>query len=148
MKVIFLQDVKKQGKAGEVKDVSDGYAWNYLIPNKLAMEATTTKLKEIDEKKAKQARLDAKELAAAEEAKEKLEGKKLILKVKTGDSDRLFGAVTNKEVADELKKQYGVDVDKKKVEWKENIKTLGRYSFVVKLYPKVQAKMTLSVEAE
>ncbi len=148
MKVILLQDVKKLGKAGEVKDVADGYGWNFLIPNGLAMEATQTKLKEMNEKKAKQERQDAKAKAAALDIKAMIEGKILVLKVKTGENDRLFGSVTTKEVADILQKDFAVTVDKKKIEWKNPIKALGKYSVTIKLYPKVQAQMILSVEAE
>lgn len=147
MKVILLQDVKKLGKTGEVKEVSDGYAWNFLIPNGLAMEGTQTKLKELNEKNAKKARQDAKDKAAAEDMKAKIEGKKIVLKVKTGEGERLFGSVTTKEVADILQKDFAITVDKKKIEWKNPIKTLGKYSVTIKLYPKVQAQITLSVEA-
>jgi len=147
MKVILLQDVKKLGKTGEVKEVADGYAWNFLIPNGLAMEGTQTKLKELNEKNAKKARQDAKDKAAAEDMKAKIEGKKIVLKVKTGEGERLFGSVTTKEVADILQKDFAITVDKKKIEWKNPIKTLGKYSVTIKLYPKVQAQITLSVEA-
>ena len=147
MKVILLQDVKKLGKSGEIKEVADGYAWNFLIPNGLAMEGTQTKLKELDEKKAKKARQDAKDKAAAEDMKAKIQGKKIVLKVKTGEGERLFGSVTTKEVADILQKDFGVSVDKKKIEWKNPIKSLGTYSVTIKLYPKVLAQISLSVEA-
>ena len=148
MKVILLEDVKKLGKLGEVKEVADGYARNFLIPNGLVMEATQTKMKELSEKNAKKARQDAKDKANAEETKAMLEGKTLVLKAKTGEGDRLFGSVTTKEVADILQKNFGVTVDKKKIEWKNPIKALGKYAVTIKLYPKVQAQVTLSVEAE
>ena len=99
-------------------------------------------------KNAKKARQDAKDKANAEETKAMLEGKTLVLKAKTGEGDRLFGSVTTKEVADILQKDFGVTVDKKKIEWKNPIKALGKYAVTIKLYPKVQAQVTLSVEAE
>ncbi len=148
MKVILLEEVKKLGKPGEIKEVADGYARNFLIPNGLVMEATQAKMKELNEKNAKKARQDAKDKAAAEATRDQLEGKTLVLKAKTGESERLFGSVTTKEVADALQKGFGVVVDKKKIEWKNPIKTLGKYTITLKLYPKIQAQMTLSVEAE
>ena len=118
MKVILLQDVKKLGNTGELKEVSDGYGRNFLIPNGLAMEATPTKIKELNEKNAKKARQDAKDKAAAEAHKAQLDGKTVVLKTKSGEGGKLFGSVTNKEVADILQKDFGIKVDKKKVEWK------------------------------
>ena len=148
MKVILLKDVKNIGRSGEIKEVSDGYARNYLIPQKFVMEATTSKLKEAEEKIGKIQRKKEQEKSQATELKARMHGGKITIKVKTGGSDRLFGAVTNKEVADILQQEFGVSIDKKKIEIKDTIKHLGEYPVVVKLYPNVQAEITLTVVAE
>ena len=148
MKIILLAEVKNIGKAGEIKDVADGYARNYLIPQKLAMEATASKLKEAEEKIGKLERQKAHEKSQAEDLKSRIQGGNLTIKVKTGGNERLFGAVTNKEVAEVIKKEFGVGIDKKKIEIKETIKHLGEYPITVKLYPNIQAELTLVVVAE
>ncbi|QGU00646.1 LSU ribosomal protein L9p [Candidatus Syntrophocurvum alkaliphilum] len=145
MKVILTQDIKKLGKAGELKEVSDGYARNYLIPKGLAEEATSMKLKEVEEKNLSKSRKKAKEKAAALETKEKLDGNSVTIKVKTGGGDKLFGAVTTGEIADILQKEYGVSIDKKKIDIKESIKHLGDYKVKIKLYPEVQAEIQVTV---
>jgi len=148
MKVILTQDVKKLGLKGEVKDVSDGYARNFLIPQGLAEEATKTKLKEEQEKHLKEEKKKAKEKTAAEALKAKLDGKKVEVKVKTGGGNKLFGAVTAREIADILQKEFGVLIDKKKIDMGEPIKHLGEYAVKIKLYPSIQAEVKLNITTD
>ncbi|HWQ76743.1 MAG TPA: 50S ribosomal protein L9 [Syntrophomonas sp.] len=148
MKVILTQDVKKQGVKGQVIEVSDGYARNYLIPKGLAEEANKTKLKEIEEQNQHNIRLKEKEKDQAEQIKAKLDGQTIELKAKTGGNEKLFGAITNQEIVDALHKKFGVKIDKKKIEQGEAIKHLGEYSFKIKIYPAIQADLKLIVTAE
>ncbi|MEN6350206.1 MAG: 50S ribosomal protein L9 [Syntrophomonas sp.] len=148
MKVILTQDVKNLGKAGEIKEVSDGYARNFLIPKGLADEATQKKLKETEEKIIKTEKRKNKEKTEAEALKERLDGKSLTIKAKTGGSDKLFGAVTSREVADILQKEFGIALDKKKIEMGEPIKHLGQYKIKIKIYPAIQAEVKIIVVAE
>ncbi len=133
MKVIFNADVKGQGKKGELKEVSDGYARNYLLPRKLASEATADsinafKLKE----KAKAAQLEKEKAAAAETAKQ-LEGVSVRISAKAGQGGRLFGAVTSQEIADALKAQHGIEIEKNKIVQAEPIKSFGSFEVKAKL---------------
>ncbi len=133
MKVIFNADVKGQGKKGELKEVSDGYARNYLLPRKLASEATADsinafKLKE----KAKAAQLE-KEKAAASETAKQLEGVSVRISAKAGQGGRLFGAVTSQEIADALKAQHGIEIEKNKIVQAEPIKSFGSFEVKAKL---------------
>jgi large subunit ribosomal protein L9 len=148
MKVILNQEVKKLGIKGQVLEVSDGYARNFLIPKGLAQEATTTKLKEIQEKNVKEEKKKISEKEKAEALKIKLDGKKAEIKVKAGTGDKLFGAVTAKEIADILQKEFGISIDKKKIEIGEPIKHLGTYNIKLKIYPAVQAEIKLIVTPE
>lgn len=148
MKVILTQDVKKQGVKGQILEVSDGYARNYLIPQGLAEEANKTRLKEIQEKSVREAK--QKDLAKdhAEQLKARLNGQTIEIKAKTGSNDKLFGAVTSKEIADGVEARFKVKIDKKKIEMSEAIKHLGEYSFKIKIYPSVQAELKLIITAE
>lgn len=148
MKVILTQDVKKLGTQGQVLEVSDGYARNFLLPQGLAEEANKTRLKEIQEKNLREEKKKNKEKENAEELKQKLNGQSLEIKVKTGGSDKLFGAVTAKEIADSLNEKFGVQIDKKKIEIGEAIKHLGEYKIKVKIYPSVQAELSLIISSE
>lgn len=148
MKVILNQDVKNLGKAGDIKEVSDGYARNFLIPKGLADEATVRKLKETEEKNIKNEKKKNKEKAEAEELKQRLDGKSFTIPAKTGGSDKLFGAVTAREVSDILQKELGVALDKKKIEMPEPIKHLGQYKIKIKIYPSIQAEVKVIVVAE
>ncbi|HCF49627.1 MAG TPA: 50S ribosomal protein L9 [Syntrophomonas sp.] len=146
MKVILTQDVKKLGKKGEIKEVSDGYARNYLIPKGFAQEATTTRLKETEDQKQRLERQKTKEENQARLVKDKLHGKMVSIKAKTGGGDKLFGAVTSREIAEVLQQQFGVMVDKKKIELGEPIKHLGEYPVHIKIYPGIHADIQVSVE--
>lgn len=143
MKVILTADVKGKGKKGELVNVSDGYARNYLFPNKLAQEANATAMNELKNRESSQAHKLAEEKKAAEELKAKIDGKTVTLHAKAGASGKLFGAVTSKEVAEEFKKQ-GVEIDKRKIVMND-IKTYGSVQADVKIYNGITAKITVSV---
>ncbi len=132
MKVIFQQDVKGQGKKGELKTVSDGYARNYLLPRGLAMEATTDNLNAYKLKEKAKATQIAKEKAAAQEAAERLSAVQVKV-AKAGGSGKLFGAVTSKEISDALKEQHGLEIDSKKIVQAEPIKSYGAFEVKAKL---------------
>lgn len=144
MKVILLQDVKKIGKKGEVIEASDGYARNYLFPKKLAQEATDANLHILNNKKENERKQKLAELEAAQKLAQELKGKEIKLSAKTGENGKLFGAITNKDVAELIDKQYGVKVDKKKIVM-ETIKVAGGYEIEVKLYPEVTTKMRVII---
>lgn len=148
MKVILTQDVKKLGAKGQILDVSDGYARNYLIPQGLAEEATKTKIKEIQEKNLKEERKKSSEKEKAEALKTQLDGKNVEIKVKAGTSDKLFGAVTAKEIADAIQAQFAITLDKKKIEIGDPIKHLGTYNVKLRIYTAVQAEINLIVSPE
>ena len=133
MKVIFQQDVKGQGKKGELKTVSDGYARKYLLPRGLAMEATNDNLNAYKLKEKAKAAQIAKEKAAALEAAEKLSAVQVKISAKSGGSGKLFGAVTSKEISDALKEQFDLDIDSKKIVQAEPIKSYGAYEVKAKL---------------
>ena len=148
MKVILLQDVKEQGKKGELINVSDGYARNYLLPKKLATEATANVLnvkRQADEAKHRKEELMRKE---ALELKEKLLGLQVKVYAKAGSAGKLFGSVTTKEISEELKVQHGIDLPKTKLLLEENIKSFGTFEVKVKLYPEVTGIVYVLVVAE
>lgn len=147
MKVVLLKDVKGQGKRDDIINVSDGYARNFLFPQKLAMEATTGAMKEIQLKRAAQDAREAEALRQAQEKADGLKGKVIELKVKCGDKGRLYGSVTSAEVADALEKQHGVKVDKRKLDLGEPIKEVGEREITVWLYTGVTTKMKLHISA-
>ena len=147
MKVVLLKDVKNIGKRDEILNVSDGYARNFLFPQKLAVEATSGALKEIERKRAAQNAREAERLAEAKEKAAMLAGKTITLAVKCGDKGRLYGSVTAQEVADALEKQHGVTVDKRKIDLGESIREVGVREISVWLYSGVTTPMKLSVEA-
>ena len=145
MKVVLLQDVKSIGKKDQIVNVSDGYARNFLFPRKLAKEATTGAVNDVKTKESAKAHHKQEEINAANAVKEKIDGKIVALKAKAGKEGKLFGAVTSKDVAAELKKQLGVDIDKKKFVM-DDIKLFGSYDCTVKIYPEITAKITVKVE--
>lgn len=144
MKVILLQDVKKLGKKGDVINSSDGYARNYLFPRKLAEEATDSNLHILNNKNEKERKQKLAEVEAAQKLASELKGKEITIKAKTGDSGKLFGAITSKDVAELIKAQYKVEVDKKKIVM-DTIKLAGVHEIDVKLYPEVSTKMKLVI---
>lgn len=145
MQVILLQDVKALGKKGEIVNVNDGYARNFILPKKLGVEATGKNLNDLklqkanEEKVAQQLWDEAKELGA------KLGAGKIELKIKVGEGGRAFGAVSTKEISAAIKEQMGYDVDKKKIQLKDAIKTLGTHDVAIKLHPKVTASLKVIV---
>lgn len=146
MKVILLCDVKGTGKKDDVLNISDGFARNYLFPRKWAVEATPGALKEIERKRANEAKLEQERREAAQKVADSLKGKVVNLKVKCGDKGRLYGSITSQEIADALKAQHGVEVDKRKLEC-DPIRQTGDVSISVWLYNGITAPMTVHVEA-
>ena len=145
MKVVLTADVKGQGKKGDVLNVSEGYARNFLLPKKLAVEADNKILTEIKGKEEAKAHQAAVERAAASEAKAKLE--KIVVTVQAaGSEERLYGAITSKDIADAVLAQHGVEIDKRKINLSEQIKTYGTYTADVKLYTEISAKLTIEVK--
>ncbi len=147
MKVVFLQDVTNQGKKGEVKNVSEGYARNYLFPRKLATLATQEVLKELEQHKASEARKEQQILDSAKALAEKIEKTTLTLPVKVGDGDRVFGAITSKQIAEGLH-DAGFPIDKKKIQLHEAIKMLGVTNVSIKLHHEVTANLKVQVVAD
>ncbi len=145
MKVILQADVKALGKKGQIIEVAEGYGRNYLIPRGLAVEASGGNLKALENQKAVEARKKAQELSDAKELAAKLEQVNVVIKTKVGDSGRLFGSVTSKEISDILQKIHKISLDKRKIDLKESIKNLGTYNLTVKLHPEVQATLKVNV---
>ncbi len=146
MKVVLLKDVKGTGKKGEIKEVADGFAKNFLLKNGAARVADASAVNENKFQKDAQAYHKQQEFLAAKALAKEIEGKSVTMKIKCGENGKTFGSVTSKEVADALEK-VGVKLDKKKIELKEPIKAVGTYSVTAKIYPQVQANFSVSVEA-
>jgi len=147
MKVILLSDVKNVGKKGEVVNTSDGYARNFLFPRKLAQEATAENLHILNAKKETERRKKLAEIEEAQRIAEKLKNKEIKILTKTGDNGRLFGAITSKDVAELINKQYGTEIDKKKIVM-DTLKLIGSYDIEVKIYPEVSTKMKVVIASE
>ena len=147
MKLILTADVKGKGKKGDMVNVSDGYARNFLLPKGLAVEADAQALTELRNREESKAHRIAEEKAAAQAAAGKLNGGRVVLKVKSGASGKIFGSVTAKEVGDAIRAAYQLDIDRRKIVMKD-IKSLGDYSVSVKLYSGISAEMTVTVEQE
>lgn len=145
MIVILLKDVKGTGKAGDVVKVKDGYARNKLIPGGFAKEATDGNVRNLEKQKELMAKKHLEDIAAAEKLKEKLESAEIEIKSKAGDGDRLFGSITNIDIAEAVKAQLGVEIDRKKMQLDAPIKVLGTHAAEVKLYADVAAKLNLKV---
>lgn len=147
MKVILNADVKPHGKKGDVVNVSDGYARNFLFPRKLAVEATVSALDDVRKKEEARVKREAAERKAAAELADKLNKATVTVKVRCGDGDRLYGSVTSAEIAVALK-DNGYDVDKRKIVLKDNIRNLGSYSVEVKVYAGISSKVAINVVKE
>lgn len=145
MKVIFMQDVKGKGKKGEVKNVADGYARNYLLKYNYAKEATSGNMKELQAKEKKQEQLKQQEKEEAGKLKEKLAETTVEIKAKAGDAGRLFGSITSKNIAEELEKSFGYKVDKRKIELDTPIRALGYTNVPVKLHHDVTGTIKVHV---
>lgn len=148
MKVILKEDVKGLGKSGEVVNAKTGYARNFLFPKNLAIEATAENLKQWEIEQAELAQKRKEERAAAEVLKEKIEKTELTILAKAGEGERIFGSITSQDIADALNKKLGTDIDKKKVELKTNLKTLGTYTAHVRVYPELTAELKIKLDKE
>lgn len=147
MKVILLQDVKSLGKKGELVNASDGYARNFLFPKKLAREANAQAMNEYKNAEDSKNYKIATQKAQAEHYKSQIEGKTLVMRAK-GKNDKLFGSITAKDIANEIKQRYNVSVDKRKVVLRSDIKAFGKYEAEVKLYTGISAKVNIEVVEE
>ncbi len=148
MKVILTEDVKSLGKKGEIVNVNDGYARNFILKTKKGIEANAKNLNDLKLKRANEDKVAQEQYEAARELGEKLEAGKIEVSIKTGEGGKAFGSVSSKEIAAEVKAQMGLEIDKKKVVLKEAIKMLGTFKVPVKLHPKVTAELTVHVKEE
>ena len=148
MIVILNRDVKGTGKAGDVVKVSDGYARNMLIPRGIAKEATEGNIKNLEKQKAIAAEKKAEEKAAAQARAEEINKLSVKISTKVGDSGKIFGSITSKDIAEALKAQHGMDLDKKKIQLSSPIKQTGETAVDIKLYQEVTAQLKVIVEAE
>ncbi|GAA0116690.1 50S ribosomal protein L9 [Clostridium senegalense] len=147
MKVILLKDVKSVGKKGDVINAADGYARNYLFPKKLAQEANDANMHILNKKNEAERKKKLEEMEAAQEVAASLKDKEVKISAKSGDNGRLFGAITSKDIAAALEKQYNVKVDKKKIVT-DTIKTMGTFEIEVKVYPEVSTKIKVVVSEQ
>ncbi len=148
MEVILLQDVKSLGKKGEVVKVNDGYARNFILPKKLGIEANGKNMNDLKLQKANEEKIAAENLAAAKALADELKDKEITLKLKLGEGGKTFGSVSSKEIAEAAKEQLGYDIDKKKIQLKESIKSLGVHNVAIKLHPKVTAELKVKVQEQ
>ena len=148
MKVILLQDIKNVGKKDEIINANDGYARNFLFPKKMALEATKDNLLKLQAKKDSIQNKKNIEIAENKKIAEKIKNITLELKVKAGANGKTFGGITSKEISEELNKQYKINIDKKKIDLKETIKTLGRFSVDIKFGDGVNAKLSINIQGE
>lgn len=146
MKVILLEDVKALGKKGEIVNVNDGYARNFILPKKLGIEATSKNLNDLKLKKANEEKVALEILKEAQELAKKLEAGKVELAIKVGEGGRTFGSISSKEIAAAVKEQMNYDIDKKKIQVKDAIKTLGTHAVPIKLHAKVTAELKVIVK--
>ena len=147
MKVILIADVKNVGKKGDLVQVADGYARNYLLPRGLATEATEGKVKQLAQQQASAAKKKIKEEERSKELAARMDGLTVRVAGKAGEGGRLFGSVNNKDIAEALEKEHGIEIDKRKIILKEPIKQLGTFSVQVRLYQQVEAQIIVQVVA-
>ena len=148
MKIILLQDVKSLGKKGEIVEASDGYARNYILPKKLGVEANAQHRNDLKLQKANEEKVAKQQLEAAREFAKELETKEVVVKMKAGEGGRVFGSVSSKEIAQAAKVQGGMEIDKKKIQMQEPIKSFGIFEVTVKLHPKVSGKLKVKVQED
>lgn len=148
MKVILLQDIKGVGKKDQVINASDGYARNFLFPKKMAVPADQGNMARLQSKKDAQAYQKDLERQAAQKIADQIKDITLELKVKAGENGKIFGGVTSKEIAEALKNRYQITVDKKKIQLKETIKTLGQFQIEIKLFENITAKLKVAIKSE
>lgn len=145
MKIILLQDEKKMGKKGDVIDVSDGYARNYVLPKKIGIEATAKNMNDLKLKKANEDKRAQEQMEAAKALAAQLEDKAIVVKIKGGEGGRTFGSVSSKEIAAACQEQYNIEIDKKKIQLTESLKNFGSYEVPIKLHPQVTGKLMVKV---
>ncbi|MEA4899063.1 50S ribosomal protein L9 [Bacillota bacterium Meth-B3] len=145
MKIILLQDIKGTGKKDQIMEVSDGFARNYLLPRKLAREATSEALNSIEKSKSAQKHRDDVKKREAEAKAHELKGKVVVVNARGGEGGRLYGSITAQEIGEALKAQHGIDIDKRKIELDEPVRTAGQALFTVKLAAGVSTRMLLNV---
>jgi len=148
MKVILKQDVNKLGASGDLVEISDGYARNFLFPRDLAVEATSERMKEWKDKEAARKKKEIRLEKEARELQKKLSGRAVKVKASIGEKGRLFGSVTAANVAESIAAQLGVEVEKKNLRMPDAVKQIGIYPYTVRLHPGIEAEMTLIVEGE
>lgn len=148
MKVILKEDVKSLGKKGQIVEVSDGYARNFILKKGKGVEATSKNLNDLKLQKANEDKIAQENYEAAQELGKKIEAGQIQVSIKTGEGGKAFGSVSSKEIAEEAKSQLGLDIDKKKIQLKETIKTLGAHNVPVKLHPKVTVELKVVVTEE
>ena len=148
MKVILTEDVKSLGKKGEIVEVSDGYARNFILKKKKGLEANSKNLNDLKLKKANEDKIAQEQYEAARELGKTIEAGEIKMSIKTGEGGTAFGSIASKEIAAEVKEQMGLEVDKKKIQLKETIKTVGTHEVPIKLHPKVTATLKVIVTEE
>jgi large subunit ribosomal protein L9 len=146
MKVILLQDIKALGKKGEIREVSDGHARNFLLPKNMAVEASPKNLNDLKLKKAGEEKAAAQQLAAAEDLASELLAKQVNISMRAGEGGKLFGSISSKEIATAYKEQHNMEIDKKKIHLPEPIKSFGVHQVSVKLHPQVTGTLTVIVK--
>lgn len=146
MKIILLEDVKSLGKKGDIVDVSDGYARNFVLPRRLGVEANNKNMNDLKLQKANEEKIAREQLEAAKAFAAEMETKEVVVSIKAGEGGRTFGSVSSKEIAAAAKEQCGMEIDKKKIQLPEAIKSLGVYEAAVKLHPKVTARLKVKVK--
>lgn len=148
MKVILKEDVKSLGKKGQVVEVSDGYARNFILKKGKGVEANSKNLNDLKLQKANQDKVAQEQFEAAQELGKKVEAGQIQVSIKTGEGGKAFGSISSKEIAEETKAQLGLEIDKKKIQLKETIKTLGTHNVPIKLHPKVTVELKVVVTEE
>jgi large subunit ribosomal protein L9 len=148
MKVILLQDVKTLGKKGDIVEINNGYARNYVLPQKLGIEANGKNLNDLKLQKKNQDKIAQEKLEAAQKLAEDLKEKSITVKIQSGVEGRVFGSISSKEIALEAKKQLGLELDKKKIVIPDAIKSLGTYNVNIKLHKDVMGTLAVKVEAK
>lgn len=148
MKVILLEDVKSLGKKGEIVNVNDGYARNFILPKKLGVEANSKNLNDLKLKSDHEKKVAKENLEAAKALAGQIKEGRVELRIKVGDGGKAFGSVSGKEIAAAVKEQMGLDVDKKKIQLKEVLKTLGTHNVPIKLHPEVTAELKVVISEE
>ena len=148
MKIILLEDVKSVGKKGELVELKEGYAKNFILPKKLGVEATSTNMNNLKLQKQNEEKIAKEQLEAAQALAKEVEEMLVKLSIKSGEGGKTFGSVSSKEIAKGVADQYGKEIDKKKIQMQDAIKTVGTHEVTVKLHPKVTAKLRVQVQAQ